>query len=137
MYDAGTTSGPGGCLMVDIPLLGRIHAGQPNDASEDFEDVFPLPRHLVGDGDLFLLRVAGDSMIDFAIADGDWVVVRQQRMAENGEIVAALVDGGATVKKFRRMGREIRLVSGNVDYPEIPGERAMILGKVVVVLRRL
>lgn len=125
------------CRAVGVPLVGRIHAGQPNDADEAFEGVFPLPRHLVGSGELFLLKVVGDSMIDSAIADDDWVVVRQQHTAENGEIVAAMVGGEATVKTLRRVGGEVHLVPGNAAYTAIPGDQATILGKVVVVLRRL
>jgi repressor LexA len=125
------------CQAVGVPLVGRIRAGQPNEADEAFEDVFPLPRHLVGSGELFLLKVAGDSMIESAIADGDWVVVRQQPTAENGEIVAAMVGGEATVKTLKRVGGEVQLVPGNAAYAAIPGDQATILGKVVVVLRRL
>ena len=84
-----------------MPLVGRIAAGGPILAEESVEDVFPLPRQLVGEGTLFLLKVAGDSMINAAIADGDWVVVRQQADAENGDIVAAMIDGEATVKTLQ------------------------------------
>jgi repressor LexA len=85
-----------------VPLIGRIAAGGPILAEQAVEDVFPLPRQLVGDGTLFLLQVVGDSMVDAAICDGDWVVVRQQPVAENGDIVAAMLDGEATVKTFKR-----------------------------------
>src|ERR1700681_2404820 len=85
-----------------VPLVGRIAAGGPILAEQYVEDIFPLPRQLVGEGTLFLLKVSGDSMINAAIADGDWVVVRQQENAENGEIVAAMLDGEATVKTFKR-----------------------------------
>ena len=85
-----------------VPVLGQIAAGVPITAEESVEDVFPLPRQIVGEGQLFLLRVVGDSMIDAAICDGDWVVVRQQPTAENGEIVAAMLDNEATVKTFKR-----------------------------------
>ena len=101
------------------------------------EDVFPLPRELVGEGSLFLLRVAGDSMVDAAITDGDWVVVRQQPVADNGEIVAAMIDGEATVKTFKRKDGRVWLLPHNPDYDPIPGEDATVLGKVVAVLRRL
>src|SRR5690348_11922854 len=87
---------------VLVPLVGRIRAGEPACADQLNEETFPLPRHLVGAGTLFLLKVVGDSMIGAGIADGDWVVVRQQRTAENGEIVAAMIDGEATVKTFKR-----------------------------------
>ncbi|MEJ7703653.1 MAG: transcriptional repressor LexA [Geodermatophilaceae bacterium] len=101
------------------------------------EAVFPLPRELVGEGTLFLLRVTGDSMIEAAICDGDWVVVRQQSVADNGDIVAAMIDGEATVKTFRRTGGQIWLMPHNAAYEPIPGEEATILGRVVTVLRRI
>ena len=85
-----------------VPVVGRIAAGGPILAEQAIEDVFPLPRELVGEGTLFLLKVVGDSMVDAAITDGDWVVVRQQPAAENGDIVAAMIDGEATVKTFKR-----------------------------------
>lgn len=122
---------------VSVPLRGRIHAGQPSEAEDLLEDVFMLPRHLVGSGELFLLKVVGDSMIDYAISDGDWVVVRQQSTAESGEIVAAMVAGETTVKKLKRTGDSVLLMPGNSSYPTISGNHATILGKVVVVLRRL
>jgi repressor LexA len=120
-----------------VPVLGRIAAGGPILAEEAVEDVFPLPREIVGDGALFLLRVAGDSMIDAAIADGDWVVVRQQPTADNGEIVAAMIEGEATVKTFKRRDGHVWLLPHNDAYEPIPGDDATILGKVVAVLRRL
>ena len=120
-----------------VPLVGRIAAGIPILAEEQVEDVFPLPRQLVGDGTLFLLKVAGDSMINAAIADGDWVVVRQQESAENGEIVAAMVDGEATVKTLKRSDGHAWLMPHNPAYTPILGDDATILGKVVAVLRRV
>ena len=87
-----------------VPVLGRIAAGGPILAEQAVEDVFPLPRELVGEGSLFLLKVVGESMVDAAICDGDWVVVRQQSVADNGDIVAAMIDGEATVKTFKRKG---------------------------------
>jgi len=120
-----------------VPVVGRIAAGGPILAEQVVEDVFPLPRQLVGDGDLFLLRVAGDSMIDAAICDGDWVVVRRQPVAENGEIVAAMIDGDATVKTFRRRDGHVWLMPHNPAYDPIPGDEALILGRVVSVLRSL
>lgn len=120
-----------------VPVLGRIAAGGPILAEQAVEDVFPLPRELVGEGSLFLLKVAGDSMIDAAIADDDWVVVRQQPSAENGDTVAAMLDGEATVKTFKRKDDRIWLMPHNDAYQPIPGEQASILGKVVAVLRRL
>lgn len=120
-----------------VPVVGRIAAGGPILAEQAVEDVFPLPRELVGEGSLFLLRVAGDSMVDAAITDGDWVVVRQQPVADNGEIVAAMIDGEATVKTFKRRDGRVWLLPHNPDYEPIPGEDATVLGKVVAVLRRL
>jgi repressor LexA len=120
-----------------VPVVGRIAAGGPILAEQVVEDVFPLPRQLVGDGDLFLLRVAGDSMIDAAICDGDWVVVRRQPVAENGEIVAAMIDGEATVKSLKRADGRVWLLPHNAAYSPIPGDDAQVLGRVVSVLRSL
>ncbi len=120
-----------------VPVLGRIAAGGPILAEEAVEDVFPLPRELVGEGTLFLLSVRGDSMVEAAITDGDWVVVRQQAVAENGDIVAAMIDGEATVKTFRRRGGRVWLLPQNPAYEPIPGDEATVLGRVVAVLRRL
>jgi repressor LexA len=120
-----------------VPLVGRIAAGGPILAEQHVEDIFPLPRQLVGEGTLFLLKVAGDSMINAAIADGDWVVVRQQEDAENGEIVAAMLDGEATVKTFKRSDGHAWLIPHNPAYTPILGDEASILGRVVAVLRRV
>ena len=107
-----------------MPLLGRIAAGGPIVAEESIEDIFPLPRQIVGEGTLFLLKVAGDSMINAAIADGDWVVVRQQPVAENGDIVAAMIEGEATVKTFKRSAEHVWLMPHNPAYTPIPGDKA-------------
>ena len=120
-----------------VPWIGRIAAGGPILAEESIEDIFPLPRQIVGEGNLFLLKVVGDSMINAAIADGDWVVVRQQPVAENGDIVAAMLEGEATVKTFKRAAEHIWLMPHNPAYAPIPGDDAEILGKVVAVLRRI
>jgi repressor LexA len=122
---------------VRVPVVGRIAAGGPILAEEQIEDIFPLPKQLVGDGTVFLLEVRGDSMIDAAICDGDWVVVRQQPTAENGEIVAALLDDEATVKTFKRRSGHVWLIPHNSAYDPIDGDHATILGKVVAVLRRV
>lgn len=129
--DAGTAE------PAYVPVLGRIAAGGPILAEQAIETVFPLPRELVGQGELFLLRVVGDSMIDAAICDGDWVVVRSQSTAENGEIVAALLDDEATVKTFRRRDGKIWLLPANPSYEPIDGDHCRIVGKVVAVLRRV
>jgi repressor LexA len=122
---------------IYVPLVGRIAAGGPILAEQSVEDVFPLPRQLVGEGTLFLLKVAGDSMINAAIADGDWVVVRQQPDALNGDIVAAMIDGDATVKTFKKSDGHVWLMPHNPAYAPILGDESSILGKVVAVLRRV
>ena len=120
---------------VSVPLVGRIAAGVPITAEEQVEDIFTLPSRLVGDGDLFLLQVVGDSMIDAAICDGDWVVVRSQKEAQKGEIVAAMIDGEATVKTFVQRDDHVWLMPHNPAFAPILGDHAEILGKVVAVLR--
>ncbi|HVM28495.1 MAG TPA: transcriptional repressor LexA [Mycobacteriales bacterium] len=120
-----------------VPVVGRIAAGGPVLAEQAIEDVFPLPRELVGSGTLFMLKVVGDSMIDAAIADGDWVVVRQQPSAENGDIVAAMIDGEATVKTYKRRDGKVWLLPHNAAYAPIPGDEAVVLGRVVTVLRKV
>jgi repressor LexA len=120
-----------------VPVLGRIAAGGPILAEEAVEDVFPLPRELVGEGSLFLLKVVGESMVDAAICDGDWVVVRQQNTADNGDIVAAMIDGEATVKTFKRRGNQVWLMPHNPAFDPIPGNEAAILGRVVTVIRKI
>lgn len=118
-----------------VPLVGRIAAGIPITAEQQVDEVFPLPRQLVGKGDLFMLKVVGESMIDAAICDGDWVVVRQQKSAENGEIVAAMLDDEATVKVFQQRDGHTWLLPRNTAFAPIVGDYAEILGKVVAVLR--
>jgi repressor LexA len=109
-----------------VPVVGRIAAGGPILAEERVEDVFPLPKQL-----------AGDSMIDAAICNGDYVVIRQQPTADNGEIVAAMIDGEATVKTFQRKDGQVWLLPHNDAYEPIDGTHATILGKVTAVLRRM
>ncbi|MCC3303140.1 transcriptional repressor LexA [Arthrobacter sp. zg-Y895] len=120
-----------------VPLVGRIAAGGPILADQQVEEMVPLPRQLVGHGDLFMLRVAGDSMVDAAICDGDWVVVRRQPTAENGDIVAALLEDEATVKTFRQRNGHTWLLPQNTRYEPILGDEATIMGKVVSVMRSL
>jgi repressor LexA len=120
-----------------VPVLGRIAAGGPILAEEAVEDVFPLPRELVGEGSLFLLKVVGESMVDAAICDGDWVVVRQQNVADNGDIVAAMIDGEATVKTFKRTRGQVWLMPHNPAFDPIAGNDAAVLGKVVTVIRKI
>jgi repressor LexA len=120
-----------------VPVLGRIAAGGPILADQSVEAVFPLPRDLTGEGELFLLHVSGDSMIDAAICDGDYVVVRKQDAAESGEIVAALLGDEATVKTLKRRDGHVWLMPHNPAYAPILGDEARILGKVVSVLRKV
>jgi repressor LexA len=122
---------------IPVPLVGYIAAGIRNVAEQDIEDTLQLPKQLVGEGTLFLLRVRGDSMINAAIADGDMVVVRQQPKAENGEIVAAMIDGEATVKTLQRAKGQIWLMPHNPAYPPVSAKDVTILGKVVALLRRI
>jgi repressor LexA len=130
-------------IIARVPLIGRIAAGRPILADESVEDIIPLPRQLVGGGELIMLNVVGDSMINAAIADGDLVVVRLESDVENGDIVAAMVesdtsaDGEATVKTFKKSGGHVWLIPHNPAYAPILGDDAKILGKVVTVLRRV
>jgi repressor LexA len=131
--DIGNTAPP----ATYVPIVGRIAAGGPILAEERIEEVFPLPRSLVGEGTLFMLEVSGDSMIDAAICSGDYVVIRQEQTASNGDIVAALIDGEATVKTFQRKDGKVWLMPHNDSYDPIDGTNATILGKVTAVLRRV
>ncbi|MET9779081.1 transcriptional repressor LexA [Streptomyces sp. NPDC006367] len=131
-----STIGPNPAV-VHAPLVGRIAAGTPITAEQHVDDVFPLPRQVVGDGDLFVLTVAGSSMIDAHITDGDQVVVRSQPDANNGDIVAVMIDGEATVKRLKRNGTDVWLMPENKDYQPICGREATILGRVTAVMRRL
>jgi len=126
-----------GAAYVPVASYGRIAAGRENSGQEVIGDAWELPRELVGEGTLFRLRVSGESMINAAIKDGDVVVVRQQQQAENGEIVAAMIDGEMTVKTLQRTEGQVWLMPHNPAYPPIPGNNAEILGKVVSVLRRV
>jgi repressor LexA len=152
--DPGPPAGPGPRLagsgpglprpgMASVPLVGRIAAGRPILVDESVEDIIPLPKQLVGDGDLIMLRVVGESMIDAAIADGDWVVVRRETDIENGDIVAAMIesdtsgDREATVKTFKRVDGHVWLIPHNPAFTPLIADNAEIIGKVVSVLRRL
>lgn len=121
----------------DVPLVGRIAAGAPITADQHVDDIMRLPERLTGAGNLFMLEVHGDSMVDAAICDGDFVVVREQKTALNGDIVAALLDDEATVKTFRNDNGHIWLMPHNPAYSPIDGTHAEIMGKVVTVLRKL
>ena len=120
-----------------IPLVGRIAAGTPITAEQAIEDIFQLPTRLTGHGELFMLEVHGDSMVDAGILDGDFVVIRSQSTAINGEFVAAMIDGEATVKECSRTSDQIWLLPHNQDYGPIPGDDATIMGMVVTVVRSL
>ena len=137
--DVGDVTGIGDALpeATYVPVIGRIAAGGPILAEQAVEEIFPLPKALVGEGPLFLLKVVGESMIDAAICDGDWVVVRSQQDAVNGDIVAAMLDDEATVKTFQRKNGHVKLLPANKDFSPIDGDHARIVGKVVAVLRRL
>lgn len=128
---------PRGDVPVFVPLVGRIAAGGPILAEQVIDDVLPLPKSLVGEGTLFMLKVVGDSMIDAAIADGDLVVVRRESTADNGDIVAAMIDGEATVKTLQRRDGHVWLLPHNAAYSPINGDEATVLGRVVTVLRRV
>jgi len=132
-----TGSGDSRPTPAYVPVLGQIAAGVPITAEEVVDDVFALPRQIVGEGELFLLKVVGDSMIEAAICDGDWVVVRQQPTADNGDIVAAMLDNEATVKTFKRQDGHLWLMPQNEAFSPIDGDHATILGKVTAVLRKV
>lgn len=120
-----------------VPIVGSIAAGSPILAEQNIEEYMGLPEELVGQGELFMLRIVGDSMIDMGIYDGDWVVVRSQNVAENGEVIAAMIDGEATCKEWSEDSSGKWLIPHNEEFEPIRAEHATILGKVVTVLRRL
>ena len=123
--------------MIDVPIVGRVTAGQPILAVENIEDTFPLPVDFAGDSESFMLKVRGDSMIEAGILDGDLVLVRKQNVADNGEIVVALIDDEATVKTFFKEKNKIRLQPQNSFMQPIIVPTCVILGKVVGVFRKL
>lgn len=121
---------------VKLPLVGTVAAGKPLLAAENIEEVFPLPRDLVKDAQAFMLRVQGDSMIEAGIFDGDLAVVRQQNYAEDGDIVVALLEEEATVKRFRRRRGRLFLEPANAMMKPLRAEGATILGKVIMTIRQ-
>jgi repressor LexA len=123
--------------VVNVPVLGRIAAGQPILAEENVEDVFPLPKDFVREDASFILRVRGDSMIEAGIYEGDYLVLRQQATANNGEIVAAMIGDEATVKRFYRERDHIRLQPENSAMSPIIARDVTVLGKAVALIRRL
>ena len=140
-YDRGILSAPQSAKMktayVSAPLVGSIRCGNPEDEEESIEEYVSLPVSMFGKGDFYILRAKGDSMVDAAICDGDYVVVREQNSAVNGDIVAALLDDEATVKTFRKENGHVWLMPHNPAYSPIDGTHATIMGKVVTVLRKL
>lgn len=121
-----------------IPVVGRIAAGTPITAEENISAYYPMPEEIVGSGELYMLQVVGESMKDAGILDGDWVIVRSQSVAEEGEFVAALLEGDeATVKEFHRDSSGVWLLPHNDAFAPIPGNEAEIMGKVVSVIRKL
>lgn len=134
---AGRVPSGSASAVVSVPVLGTVAAGAPVLAEEYVEDELKLPSTLVGHGTLFALNVKGDSMVEAAICDGDIVVVRQQAVADNGDIVAAMIEGEATVKVYRTRDGRVELVPRNPRYDPIFADHAVILGKVVCVLRRV
>lgn len=123
--------------MVDVPIVGKVTAGAPILAVENIEDMFPLPIDFVGNSESFMLRVRGDSMIEAGILDGDLVLVKQQNVAENGDIVVALIEDEATVKTFFKEKNHIRLQPQNSFMQPIIVPSCSILGKVAGVFRKL
>lgn len=122
--------------VVTVPLVGEVAAGAPITAEQEYLDMLPLPESFVGSGEHFILNVRGSSMIDIGILDGDMVVVRRQETADNGEIVVAMIDGEATVKRFYRENGGFRLQPENAAMEPILTDHVIILGKVTALLRQ-
>ena len=122
--------------VVTVPLLGEVAAGVPIPAEQEYLEMLPLPESFVGSGEHFILNVRGSSMIDIGILDGDMVVVRRQETADNGEIVVAMIDGEATVKRFYRENGGFRLQPENAAMEPILTDHDIILGKVTALLRQ-
>ena len=125
------------CELVNVPLVGRVTAGQPILAVENIEDYFPVSRELLTKDEAFMLRVKGDSMINAGILDGDYVFVHPQSYASNGDIVVALIGDEATVKRFFRENGHVRLQAENPAYDPIITTEVSVLGKVVGVYRQI
>ena len=128
---------PSYSTLVDLPLVGNVAAGEPILAEQNIEDTITLPTEIVGDSSSFLLLVRGDSMIEIGINDGDYVVVKEQSVANNGDIVVALIDDGATVKRFFKEADHIRLQPENSSMEPIITTECSIVGKVVALFRRI
>lgn len=135
--DQGVTYTPDSRKVTEVPLVGRIAAGEPLLAEENIEEYIPLPPEFTRDRDCFMLRVAGDSMINAGILNGDYVVVRKQATVDNGEIAAVLVEDSATVKRFYKERTQYRLQPENDSMAPILTKEASVLGKIVAVMRRV
>ena len=122
---------------VKVPLIGTVAAGEPIFAQENYEDFFSVPTNMFGSDDLFMLNVKGDSMIKIGMFDGDKIIVRKQETAENGEIVVALVDDSATVKRFYKKGKQFILHPENDTMEDFVFDNVTILGKVVGLIRNI
>ncbi len=135
--DDSPTSAPAYSNTLALPLVGQVAAGEPILAEENIEETITLPTELVGDSASFLLTVHGESMIEAGINDGDWIVIKQQQTAHNGEIIVALIEDGATVKRFYKEKDHIRLQPENSSMEPIIVKDCSIVGKVVAVLRKV
>ena len=135
--DEGAVASSGFSPLVNVPLVGSVAAGTPILAEENITDTISLPTAIVGDSASFMLSVRGDSMVEAGINDGDYVVVREQPVADNGDIVVAIIDDGATVKRFFKEQGHIRLQPENASMDPIIVSDCSLAGKVVAVLRRL
>lgn len=123
--------------MVNVPVVGKVTAGEPILAVENIETIFPLPLELVEHEDVFMLLVRGDSMIEAGIFENDYVLVKKQNSAQNGDIVVALIEDEATIKRFYKEKEYIRLQPENPIYDPIYVKSVTILGKVIGVFRKL
>ncbi len=123
--------------IVHVPIVGDVAAGSPILAVENVEDTYPLPASLAEKGDLFMLRIRGDSMIEAGILEDDLVIVRKQNQAANGEIIVAMIDEGATVKRFFKHANQIELRPENSSMSSIFAQDCQILGKVIGLQRRI
>lgn len=135
--DIDTFTIPSEFNVINVPLVGNVAAGEPILAEENITNTISLPTEIVGDAASFMLSVRGDSMIDIGINDGDYVVVKQQQVADNGDIVVAIVDDGATVKRFFKEKDHIRLQPENENMDPIIVDNCIIAGTVVAVFRRI
>ena len=123
--------------IIDVPLVGNVAAGEPILAEENITDTISMPVDIVGDAASFMLTVRGESMVEAGINDGDYVVVKEQPVADNGDIVVAIIDDGATVKRFYKEKGHVRLQPENSAMEPIIVSECLIAGKVVAVFRRI